>query len=142
MILDDTAAALYSKLAAGTALTALLSTVPLSSGTPAIYESQAVDEATYDYLIYNHQGGGPENINPSNLESNVWLVQAYTITSAKRAAAIASQVDALLHKQQLTIGSRKNIVTWRETNIKLTEVDPAGTRIFRAGGIYRVRSTG
>ena len=137
MILDDTAAALYSKLAAGTALTALL-----AGGTASIYGDAPEDHAAYDYVLYGHSGGGPENQNASALENNVWLVQSFTTTNAKRAAQIAGAVDALLHKQVLTIGTRSNIWTARETNIKLTEVDPAGTRIFRAGGFYRIRSTG
>jgi hypothetical protein len=137
MILDDTATGLYSKLAAGTALTALL-----SAGTASIYGDAPEDHAAYDYVLFTHAGGGAENINPSALENNVWLVQSFTTTSAKRAAQIAGQVDALLHKQQLTIGTRVNFWTARETNVKLTEVDPAGTRIFRAGGYYRIRSTG
>ena len=137
MILNDTATALKSALNAGTALTALL-----SGGTASIYGDAPVDHAAYDYVVFTHAAGGPDNQNPSNMENNVWLVQAFTVTDSARAANIAGKVDALLHKKTLAIGTRVNFVTWRETNIKLTEVDPAGVRIWRAGGYYRIRSTG
>jgi len=137
MILDESGTALYSALAAGTALTALL-----ASGTASIFGDAPYDHAAYDYVVFTHAAGGPDNQNPSNMENNVWLVQAFTVTDSARAANIAGKVDALLHKKTLAIGTRVNFVTWRETNIKLTEVDPAGVRIWRAGGYYRIRSTG
>jgi len=137
MILDDTAAALYTTLAAGTALTALL-----NGGTASIYGDAPPDHASYDYVLFTHAGGGVEALNPSYLENNVWLVQAFSTTSAKTAAEIFAQADLLLHKKTLTIGTADNIWTARETNVKLTEVDPAGTRIWRAGGYYRIRTTG
>ncbi len=136
-ILDETAAALYTTLSGGTALTALL-----AGGTAGIYEGAPYEGAAFDYVVYNHQGGGPENINPSELESNLWLVQCYSVTSAKQAATIFNQVDALLHKKNLTIGTRDNIWTARVTNIKLLEHAPDGRRIWRAGGVYRIRTTG
>jgi hypothetical protein len=136
-ILSNTAAALYTTLAGGTALTALL-----SNGTAGIYEGAPYEGAAYDYVIYHHQGGGPDNINPSDMENNVWAVQCFSATSAKAAGAIFDQADALLHKKTLTIGSAVNMWTVRETNIKLLEHAPDGRIVWRAGGIYRIRTTG
>lgn len=135
MIIDDTATGIYNVLKAGTSLTAML------SGTTAIYHLQAPDGATLPYIVYNHQGGGPENANLSNLENNVWWIRAYSVTSAKNAAQIFTQADLLLHRKNITIGSAKTFECVREQNIALVENPPTGKPIFTCGGIYRIRTT-
>lgn len=146
-LLGDTSTALNTIFTGGTALTALLSTVPNIGGTvsvPAVYEMQAVDGATYPLLIYQHMGGGPDNINPSEIESNLWLVKAYSPTSAANASAIFAQADVLIHRKQLSINGG-TVNTWwcaREENVKLVENLPNGKRVYMRGGIYRVRTSG
>ena len=135
MIINNTATALYSTLTGGTALTALL------SGTAAVYDMQAVEKATYPYVVYNHQGGGPTNETKANLENNVWWIRAYSKTSAKNAALIFTQVDALLHKKNITITNATTIWLCREENIALVESNPAGEKIFTCGGMYRIMTT-
>ena len=56
--------AILDKLKAGTALIAEL-------GGTAIYVDQAPDGALLPYVVYNHQGGGPDNISPGNLQSDI-----------------------------------------------------------------------
>lgn len=143
MIINNTATALGSILAAGTALTALLGTVP-NSGTvsiPAIYHMQAPERANLPYVVFNHQGGGPDNENNSNLESNLWWVRAYSGSTSANAGSIFTQVDLLLHKKNITIGSATTIWCCREENISLIENNPAGIKTFACGGIYRIRTT-
>ena len=135
MIIDDTAAALYTTLNAGTALTAML------SGTTAIYHMQAPEKGTLPYIVFNHQGGGPENINPSKLESNVWWIRAYSVTSALNAALIFEQADLLLDRKNITITDATTIQCVREQNIALVENPPTGKPIYTCGGMYRIRTT-
>ena len=143
MIIDDTATALTTILVGGTALTAMLSTVP-NTGTaivPAIYHIQAPDAADLPYVVFNHQGGGPELINPSNLESNVWWIRSYSMTSALNSALIFEQVDLLLHKKNITITDATTIQCVRDQNISLVENLPTGEPIYTCGGMYRIRTT-
>jgi hypothetical protein len=135
-LLGDTSVALYTTLAGGTALTALL------AGTTSVYESQAPDKSTYPFVVFNHQGGGPDNINPSEIESNLWLVKVYSATSAKSASDIFAQADALLHRKNISIGSAKTFWCCREQNVKLVENPPNGVIRYMRGGIYRIRTTG
>ena len=135
MILDATSAALYSTLKAGTALTAKL------AGTTAIYDMQAPDEASYNYLVFSHQGGGPDLVNKSDIESNLWFVRIYSNVSAKSATEAFAQADALLHKQNLSISGVSTFWCAREENLKLVETTPNGEKVYMAGGIYRIRTT-
>jgi len=135
-LLGDTSTALYTTLQGGAALTTLL------AGTVSIYDMQAPDGAAMPYVVFNHQGGGPDNINPSEIESNLWLVKAYSATGAANASNIFAQADALIHRQNISIGSRNTFWFAREENVKLVENLPNGKRVFMRGGIYRVRTTG
>ena len=145
-ILGETSEALLSTLSAGTVLTALLSTAP-NTGTavsPAIYDTQAPDEASPPYIVFNHQGGGPDNITSSDIESNLWLVKAYSATLLSNASSIFNEADKLLHKQNISINGG-TVNTWwccREENVKLVENPPSGKPIFMRGGVYRIRTSG
>ena len=137
-LLGDTSTALYTTLQGGTALTTLL------AGTVSIYDMQAPDGVSMPYVVFNHQGGGPDSINPSEIESNLWLGKAYSPTSAANASAIFAQADVLIHRKQLSINGG-TVNTWwcaREENVKLVENLPNGKRVFMRGGIYRVRTSG
>lgn len=125
--------AIYNKLKAGTALTAEL-------GGTLIYESQAPDNAALPFVVYNHQGGGPENISPGNLQSDIWQVRGYAATRAA-ANRIDGLVYDLLHKGSLTVTGYTNIWTVKEQNISMLENPPDGVKIYSAGGLYRVRLT-
>lgn len=135
-VFQDTPAALYSRLKAGTALTALL------AGTTAIYDSAAPNGAAYAYVIFNFQGGGPDLLTSANLENNVWLVRGYSQTSAKAARAIAAAIDARLHKQNLSIGSAATFWCAREENIAVVQQGADNQQVWAAGGMYRIRTSG
>lgn len=134
MILDDTSAAIYTTLNGGTALTALL------AGTTSIYDQQAPDTVSLPFVVFSHQGGGPDNIAPVNLESNLWYVRAYSATSAKSASLIMAQIDALLHRKALSITGQTTFWCNREENIKTVENLPNNGKIWSAGAIYRIRT--
>jgi hypothetical protein len=135
MILDATSAALHTTLTGGTALTAKL------AGTASVYDTQAPDGASYNYAVFSHQGGGPDLITPSNIESNLWFVRVYSATSMKSATEAYAQADLLLHKKQLSITGLTTFWCAREENVKLVETTPSGNKAYMAGGIYRVRTT-
>jgi hypothetical protein len=137
-LLGDTSTAIYSTLNGGTVLTASL------GGTARIYDMQAPDGASPPYIVFNHQGGGPDNMCPSEIESNLWLIKAYSNVSAGTASAIFALADDLIHRKNLTINGG-TVNTWwcvREENIKLLENLPNGKRVWMRGGIYRIRTSG
>jgi len=133
MILDKTAAALYTTMNGGTALTALL------AGTTSIYDTQAPDNATLPFVVFSHQAGGPENVDANALEQNVWYVRVYSSTSAKNATEIFEQVDTLLNRVNITITGYNTIWCAREENVKLLENTPSG-KVWSSGGLYRIRT--
>jgi hypothetical protein len=131
-ILDALYKALYSKLTGGTALTALL------AGTTSVYNKQPPDGAALPYVVYNNQGGGPENQNPSAMTNNVIFVRAWAASDAA-ARAIDAQCDALLSGKTLTVAGATNFWTAREQDLDTIENLPSGEKRYMAGGLYRIR---
>ena len=125
--------AIYSTLSSGTALTALL------AGTTAIYNMQAPDGATFDYAVWNLQGGGDDNMTAHRTKNLVVFVRGYSSTSAARAGSIDSKIDALLHKQVLSVSGWSNFWLAREEDVATVEVTEAGNTIWMCGGLFRVR---
>jgi hypothetical protein len=134
MILDDTSAALFTRMSAGTALTALL------PGTASIYDTQAPDNATLPFVVFSHTDGGPENLDANNLEINLWYIRVYGSTSAKNTTEVFEQVDNLLNRVNITITGYNTLWCAREQNIKGIEITPDGSKIWNAGAIYRIRT--
>lgn len=134
-------AAIYSRLTGGTALTNLLST-PTS-----VYFLQAPDDLEdTEYVVFNYQGGGDQNIVPGRLKNNVLNVRAISRANGKAAnsgpalaGSIDAQVDALLHQNPLTVAGYCNFWIARETDFSLTENDDAGIQSWNSGGLYRIR---
>lgn len=131
-VFNNMGSALYGKLSAGTALTALL------AGTTSIYNLQAPDKSTLDYVVFSPSGGGPSNVTPSDLREQLYFVRGYSDTSAGNAGSIDAQISALLHHGSLSVSG---YTTWginRETDLQLVENPPSGKPIYMAGAIYRV----
>lgn len=124
--------AIYSKLGAGTALTAEL-------GGTLIYSDQAPDNAALPYVVFSYQAGGAENITPSDMHSDVWWVRGYAATRAT-ANRIHGHVYDLLHQGSLTISGYTNYWMVEESNILLTENPPDGVKVYATGGLYRIRT--
>jgi hypothetical protein len=127
-------AAIYSKLSGGTALTALL-----SGGTASIYNVEAPFEASYDYVIFNVQGGVESNDSGHRVKDITLQVRAYS-TALNRAGTIDLRCDTLLH------GGTLNITGWtcvfgpvRAQDIEIVEYDEAHRPIYTRGGLYDIK---
>ena len=125
------AAAIYSKLSAGTALVTAL-------GGTAIYRSVAPDTATYPRVVFNHMAGGPDNINPSDLRTAIYSVICWS-TNEAQAGTIDALVSALLHKQTLSVTGYTAFWCARETEINTVEFPPTAEPIHGIGAQYRIR---
>ncbi len=124
---------LRATLCGGTALTSML------AGTASVYHIRAPDGASFPYVLFDVQGGGPENVNPSDLGNYVYYVRAYTLTGATNASLIHNQVRALLDKAELTVTGYTNIWTRLETELEIVDETPDRKPVYSAGGLYRIR---
>lgn len=125
---------IYNKLTGGTALTALL------AGTASIYYQQAPDGAILPYVVFNSQGGGPDNTNASDMRDMVYHVRGYA-NSPALAGSVDAQISSLLHRGSVTVSGYTNFWLVRETDTSLVENPPDQEKIHMAGGIYRIRLT-
>ena len=125
--------AIYQKLQAGTALTALL------AGTTSIYHLQPPDNTAMPYVIFNLQGGGDENMTPSRMKNLVYFIRGYSSTSAASAGSIDTQVDTLFHGG--TIGVMGWNPFWLNREIEFEQIEnlPSGEKAYMAGAFYRLR---
>jgi len=131
--MNEIGSALYGKLQAGTALTALL------AGTTSIYHLQAPDGATLPYVVFSIQAGGDENETPKRRKSLVLYVRGYSDVSSGNAGSIDTQIDTLLHKKDLSVAGWANIYCWRDQDLEMIENAPSGEKVFMRGGFYRLR---
>jgi hypothetical protein len=123
--------AIFGKLSAGTALTALL------PGTASIYNMQARENATYPYVVFSLNAGGPLNITPSDNRELIYWIRCYSKVSAGQAGSIDSQVSNLLHKGSVSISGYSNVFVWREMDAELLETLPNTEPVWMCGGMYR-----
>lgn len=124
-------AALMTTLGGGTALVSLL-------GGTAIYHHQTPDNKPLPYVVFNKQGGGPENTHPDDARDYVYFVRGYA-TTAKAAGEIDEAVSALLHKKSIAPSGYSNFWLARETDIDSVETTTAGVNVYSAGALYRIR---
>ena len=126
--------AIYGKLQAGTALTALL------AGTTSIYHQQPPDNTSMPYVIFNHQGGGNENINPSPMINSVYFIRGYSESSALAAGSIRQEIYNLLDGKALSpTGGWVNFWCKAEAHVEQIENLPNGKKAYMCGDFYRVR---
>lgn len=124
--------AIRSTLCGGTALTTLL------AGTASVYHIRAPDNAELPYVLYSVQGGGAENINPSDLQNYLYYVRGYA-GNGDTAASIAGAIKTLLDKKTLTVSGFTNFWTRFETEVENSEETSNLSPIYSCGGIYRIR---
>jgi hypothetical protein len=124
--------AIYNKLTAGTALTALL------PGTSSIYYLQAPDNASLPYVVWSYQGGGPTNDYPHDSRSEIVFVRGYAVTPAL-AGTIDAQISSLLHRGTLTVSGYTNWWLARDADVALIENAPDGTKVYMAGAQYQIK---
>jgi hypothetical protein len=120
---------LYSALTAGTALIAGL-------GGTFIYNKVAPQGAAPPYVIFQQQGGGDINDTPIRSRNPLYAIFGVGAT-AEAAAAIDRNIDALLHDQSLTVSGWSNYSLAREIDVQFIDLDAAGNKIYRCGGMYR-----
>lgn len=125
--------AIRSTLCGGTALTTML------AGTASVYHIRAPDNASYPYVVFNVQGGGAENITPSDLQNYVYYIRGYTETSSTNASLIHEQIKVLLDKQTLTVTGYTNFWTRFETELEFATEQTSGVPVYSCGGLYRIR---
>lgn len=123
--------AIFSKLAAGTALTAAL-------GGTAIYVDQAPDDASLPYVVFSHTAGGPDNLTPRDMRTHLWFVRAYSDNRAS-VNIYDGLIGDLLHKGSLSVSGWTTFWLVREEDFSLIENLPNHTNVFMAGANYRVR---
>lgn len=127
-------AAIYSKLHGATALTSLL------ASTTAIYYLQAPDEAVYPFVVFSHYGGGPQNINASDLRNQLVYVRAYAKTP-KLSGQIDGEISKLMN-ESVSVAGYTNMWTKREMDVPpLVENKENGEKIYSSGAVYRIRLT-
>ncbi len=131
------AAALYGRLTATPALTALLAT-PTS-----VYSRRVPQRAAYPAVLFAKQSGVDDNDNPHRARQLVYLVKAIVAdadgVSGATVGAIDDQIDAALHLQPLVVAGWTNVWLARESDVDYEEDAPGGKRFWHAGGLYRIR---
>lgn len=132
-VINAMASAIYTKLKAGTALTALL------PGSTSIYHMQAPDNPTFPYVVYSLQAGGPLNQTPSDMRDEIFFIRGYSKVSALSAGSIDTQISSLLHHGSISVTGYTNFVINREQDFANIENTPADDKIFMAGAFYRFR---
>lgn len=126
-------AALFNKLAAGTALIAHL-------GGTAIYADIAPNNKALPVVVFRYQGGGDENMTPGGQRNLMYTVRAMSYSKAQ-AGTIDGDVYGLLHNATLSVSGYTNFWTAREESVNFAEVDAGGSVIYHRGAMYRIRVT-
>ena len=130
-IFTSMGSALFSKLAAGTALTTKL-------GGTAIYNTLAPQGQATPYVVFFHSAGGDDNTSPRRARSSVYTVKAVSTVGQLNAGEIDDLVDTLLHEQSLTVTGWGNYWLARVADIAYAE-DSGGVLFWHRGGQYRIR---
>lgn len=121
--------ALYSTLAAGTALTSLL-------GGTAIWNGLVPQGTATPYVVFTFSGQD-DNTSPRRARTIVATVKAVDDDQAS-AEEIDDELDALLHEATLTVTGWNNYWTARESDVSY-EQDLGNVIYYHRGARYRVR---
>lgn len=140
----DVRRAIYGKLAGDSTLNALLGTPP-SGTTKSIYFQQAVDNATFPYVIFFQSSGTPvyafETITDGKpaFDNEIWTVKAVDRSdSGDGADRAADRINVLLTDGVLSISGRTQLYLRRESDLPgFTEVTD-GVRYIHAGALFRL----
>jgi len=123
--------ALYSQLAAGTALVNKL-------GGTAIYNTDVPQGIAPPYVVFSFAGGGDDNTSPRRARTVVFTAKAVTTSGLRNAAEIDGLVDTLLHMKTLTVTGWGNYWTARTTDVAFAQ-EAGGIMYHHVGGQYRIR---
>jgi hypothetical protein len=119
----DTDTALYSKLTGASAVTNYVST--------RVYDTEAPRGAAFPYLIFNLASGLTPNIIGDEMYNAVYRVTAVSVTSALHARQVAHAAFDALHEQTLTLSGWTNYHTQVEQELKFTDNDASGEKVWR-----------
>ena len=78
------------------------------------------------------------------IEDGLYLVKAVSLSTAGvNMQAAAARIDTLLDEQTLTVSGYTHMAMFRESRVRITEVDDedASIRWFHRGGRYRVQQS-
>jgi hypothetical protein len=125
--------AIYSRLQTTSAITSLL------SGTTAIYNQQAPENAVLPFIVFSTPSELDENMTQNRTKNNVVFIRAYSGVSASQAGSIDAAIDTALHLIPLTVSGWTNFWMVREQGIELVETQPTAKNVFMSGANYRVR---
>jgi hypothetical protein len=125
--------AIYSKLQTTSGITSLL------SGTTAIYNQQAPENAVLPFIVFSTPSEIDENMTQNRTKNNIVFIRAYSGVSASQAGSIDAAIDTALHLIPLTVSGWTNFWMVREQGIELVETQPTAKIVFMAGAQYRVR---
>lgn len=123
--------AIYSKLAAGTALVSAL-------GGTAIYNTLAPRGRAFPYVIFSQQSGAEDNETPRRTTSFYYLAKGVAATLSD-AGALADLVDDILHDATLSVSGQTNYWTRRANTVHYLETTTAGEYVGHAGAVYEIR---
>jgi hypothetical protein len=124
---------LYSKLAAGTALTALL-------GGTVIYNGLGGEAVAYPVVIFTKSSGLDDNDTPHRAKTLVYQITAISDKGKKEAEQIDNAIDALMYDADLgTMSGWYDYWCARESDISYNEMTAGGKVLWHEGALYRVR---
>ena len=132
--MNETDAAIYSKLTGGATLMALLAdTMPVS-----VYSWQARDSAPYPFVVFNDQSDTEDNDTSHQVHNMIYQVRGFTKVNMKAAKAIDYQIRLLLHNAALTVSNHAVLRCERIGSVRFVENQQSTDKVFSAGGLYRV----
>jgi len=125
--------ALYSLLSGNSALTTAL-------GGSFVYNRVVPQGQARPYVVFFHAGGGPDNVYPGRLQSDVYMVKAVA-DSLSQSATLDGLIDAALHHKEsgLTVTGYTTLWCVRETEVQMAERADNGDVIWHYGAYYRIR---
>jgi hypothetical protein len=133
--MNETDAAIMSKLSNGSALIALLADTTI----PSIYSWQAPDNSPYPFVVFNDQSDAELNETRRELHDMIYQVRGFTKASMKAAKAIDYQVRLLLHHATLSVTGFGVLKIDRIASVRFVENQPSTDKVYSAGGLYRLR---
>ena len=122
--------AVFDKLASGTALIAAL-------GGTAIYWQVANQGTAFPYVVYFQSSGIDENRSPRRTRRMMYTVKAVS-DDPDEAGDLDAYLDALLHKQTLTVTGYGNYRTYRENDVEYLEQTNEGLTVYHRGAQYGI----
>lgn len=126
--------ALYNKLNVS-AVTDLL-----DNGGSSIFRYMAPPNEDPPYIIISKQSNLPRyTMGGTAFENALYTVKAVTVGHEMApAGTIATQIDAALNDQTLSISGYTHMRCHRENDVAFVEVDPGGQRWNHNGALYRI----